>query len=71
MKLVKGEYKGSPMVVCQADSSDRYPFSFGAGKAAKVLDSIAEHGTMDFMKLLAEVAGDKVSAETLQKLGVK
>lgn len=67
-KLVKGDYKGSPMVVCQADDADRYPFSFGAGKAAKVLDSIAQHGIIDFVTLLKEVAGSKVSQETLDKV---
>ncbi len=38
----RGEYKGKPLLVLKRDEDDKYPFSFGLGKAKMILDNIEE-----------------------------
>jgi len=36
------EFKGNPTITIKFDENDKYPFSFGLGKAKKILGSIDE-----------------------------
>lgn len=38
----RSEFKGRPMLVLKNDEEDKYPFSFGMGKAKKILGHIEE-----------------------------
>ena len=38
----RGEYKGKPLLVIKRDEEDKYPFSFGLGKARMILENIEE-----------------------------
>ncbi len=40
--IEKGEYKGKPVLIIKRDENDKYPFSFGLGKAQLILDNIEE-----------------------------
>ena len=46
MKVVieHGEYKGSPVVTIRYDTEeyDRYPFSFGVGKAKRIIQALKQ-----------------------------
>jgi hypothetical protein len=68
MVIEKGEFKDSPMVTIKSDAADRWPFSFGPAKAAKLLEAISEHGLEKVMELLVEVAGDKCDDNTVEKV---
>jgi len=36
----RSEYKGKPMLVLKNGEEDKYPFSFGLGKAKKILEHL-------------------------------
>jgi hypothetical protein len=38
----RGEYKGKPLLILKRSEDDKYPFSFGLGKARLILDNIEE-----------------------------
>ena len=38
----RSEYKGKPLLVLKRDEEDKYPFSFGLGKAKLILENIEE-----------------------------
>ncbi len=40
MIVEKTEYKGQPVLILKRNENDRYPFSFGLGKARMILESI-------------------------------
>jgi CO dehydrogenase nickel-insertion accessory protein CooC1 len=42
MIIEESEYQGKPVLVIKNDENDKYPFSFGVGKAKKVLAAIEE-----------------------------
>jgi CO dehydrogenase nickel-insertion accessory protein CooC1 len=42
MIIEQSEFKGNPMLVIKNDENDRFPFSFGIGKAKKILAAIEE-----------------------------
>ena len=35
-----GEYKGSPVITLKRDEEDKYPLTFGLGKAKLILDNL-------------------------------
>lgn len=42
MLYERSEFKGRPMLVIKNDENDKFPFSFGLGKAKKIVASIEE-----------------------------
>ncbi len=38
----RSEFKGRPLLVIKKSEEDKYPFSFGLGKARMILDNIDE-----------------------------
>jgi len=42
MLVEEGEFKGRPVLTIKFDENDQYPFSFGVGKAKKILGSLDE-----------------------------
>ncbi len=40
--IERGEFKGNPILKLKRNEEDRYPFSFGLGKARLILDNIEE-----------------------------
>jgi hypothetical protein len=40
MIIEKTEYKGNPILVIKRNEEDKYPFSFGVGKARLILEAI-------------------------------
>lgn len=42
MSVERSEYKGSPTIVLKRNSDDKFPFSFGLGKAKMILENIEE-----------------------------
>jgi len=42
MKVETNEYKGQPVLVLKRNENDKYPFSFGLGKARMILESIED-----------------------------
>ena len=42
MLIEESEYKGNPLLVLKNDENDRFAFSFGVGKAKKILEAIEQ-----------------------------
>lgn len=42
MLIEETEFKGRPTITIRFDENDQYPFSFGIGKAKKVLGALEE-----------------------------
>lgn len=42
MIVEKTEYKGQPVLILKRNENDRYPFSFGLGKARMILEAIED-----------------------------
>jgi len=42
MIIEESTYQGKPLLVIKNDENDRFPFSFGLGKAKKILESVEE-----------------------------
>ena len=42
MKVEKTEFKGRPVIILKRNEEDRYPFSFGLGKARLILEAIED-----------------------------
>jgi hypothetical protein len=40
MVAERSEFKGKPMLVLKSGEDDKYPFSFGVGKAKKILEHL-------------------------------
>ncbi|MFC1560106.1 hypothetical protein ACFLZ2_02525 [Candidatus Margulisiibacteriota bacterium] len=40
MIVERSEYKGRPLLVIKQDENDKFPFSFGLGKARKIVECI-------------------------------
>lgn len=40
--IEKGEYKGKPVLIIRRTKEDRFPFSFGLGKARLIVENIEE-----------------------------
>lgn len=40
MIVERTEYKGQPVIILKRNENDRYPFSFGLGKARMILEAI-------------------------------
>lgn len=40
--IERSEYKGKPLIVIKRSEDDKYPFSFGLGKAKLILENIEE-----------------------------
>jgi hypothetical protein len=40
--IERSEYKGKPLIVIKRNEDDKYPFSFGVGKARLILENIEE-----------------------------
>lgn len=40
--IERSEFKGKPLLVIKRDAEDKYPFSFGLGKARLILENIDE-----------------------------
>ena len=38
----RGEFKGKPLIILKRDEEEKYPFSFGLGKAKLILENIEE-----------------------------
>lgn len=38
--IENSEFKGKPMLVIKRDENDKYPFSFGIGKAKLILENL-------------------------------
>lgn len=38
----RSEYKGKPVLIIRRSEEDRYPFSFGLGKANLILENLEE-----------------------------
>ena len=38
----RGEFKGKPLLIIKRNETDKYPFSFGLGKARLILENIEE-----------------------------
>ena len=49
MIVERSEYKGRPLLVLKLDENDKFPFSFGLGKAKKIVECIE-----DIKKFVAE-----------------
>jgi hypothetical protein len=56
-KFVFDEYKGTRIITFRSDADDRYPFSFGPGKAGKLIDAIEEVGADKIIDALYDLAG--------------
>jgi len=65
VEVSKGEYKGDPMMTFTAEN-DRYPFSFGKAKCAKMIKGILDYGLKETLCLISEVADDALSPEEAQ-----
>lgn len=37
--IEKSEYKGKPILILKRDTDDKYPFSFGLGKAKLIIEN--------------------------------
>jgi len=42
MIVEESEYMSKPMLVIKRDENDRFPFSFGMGKALKIVEAIED-----------------------------
>jgi len=42
MIVEKTEYKGQPVIILKRNENDKFPFSFGLGKARMILEAIDE-----------------------------
>ena len=42
MVVEYGEYKGNKMITLKKDDNDKYPFSFGKGKAKLIVENFEE-----------------------------
>ena len=62
----KGEYKGNDMAVF--DPENRYKFQFGGTKASQLLTACALSGVAVVMRLLLEVAGEKLKPEHVEAI---
>jgi hypothetical protein len=40
--IEKGEYRGKPVLIIRRSKEDRFPFSFGLGKARLIVENIEE-----------------------------
>ena len=40
--IERGEFKGKPVLILKRDEEDRYPFSFGLGKARLIVENFEE-----------------------------
>ncbi len=49
MVAERSEFKGKPLLVLKYGDDDRFPFSFGVGKAKKIMEHLE-----DIKKFLAE-----------------
>jgi hypothetical protein len=58
-KVEFSEFKGNKMISFYEKEDDKYPFSFGAGKAKKMLLYIKEHGLEDFKNKLESLGEEK------------
>jgi hypothetical protein len=38
----KSDYKGKPILILKRNEEDKYPFSFGLGKAKLIIENFAE-----------------------------
>ena len=52
--IEKGEYKGKALLIIKRNEEDKYPFSFGLGKAKLILENIDE-----IKKFVEENAGSE------------
>jgi len=51
--IERSEYKGKPLLVIKRSEDDKFPFSFGVGKARLILENIEE-----IKKFVEENAGN-------------
>ena len=65
--IAKGEYKNNALVVLKKNDEDRFPFSFGKGKAAMLLKALLNEPKA-FVDLMVEVAADEISEEDRRNL---
>lgn len=42
MAAERGEYKGKPVLILKKSDDDKFPFTFGLGKARLILDHLEE-----------------------------
>ena len=40
--IERGEFKGKPLLILKRSEEDKYPFSFGLGKARLIVENIDE-----------------------------
>lgn len=40
--IEKSEFKGRPIIIIKRNEDDKYPFSFGLGKARLILENLEE-----------------------------
>jgi hypothetical protein len=60
--IEKGEYSGNPILSIRKDIQDRYPFSFGIGKAKLLLQALKQEP--DFLeKFVQENEGGIIQPE--------
>ncbi len=52
-----GEYKGSPTITLKAKEDDKYPFTFGVGKAKLIVEHIDD--IRDFLEQHGSPKNDK------------
>ncbi len=38
----RSEFKGKPVIILRRDAEDKFPFSFGVGKARLILENLEE-----------------------------
>lgn len=53
----RSEFKGKPVLILKRDENDKYPFSFGLGKARLILENLEE-----IKKFLAEYSEEEEKA---------
>lgn len=56
--IERTEYKGKPVLVIRRNPDDKYPFSFGVGKARLILENLDE-----IKKFVDENSGDEPKAD--------
>ncbi len=40
--IERGEFKGKPLLILKRSEDDKYPFSFGLGKARLIVENLEE-----------------------------
>ena len=55
--IEKSEFKGRPIIIIKRNEEDKYPFSFGLGKAKLILENL--EAIKEFVEQNEEITTDK------------